>query len=143
MLDLALMRCPKLAAGLHFACKKGFLEMTKFLVEHGAQIETRNNNNETPFFLSNRENHDQITKYLLEKKREVDIRNPETASTNALCIICMEQRGGFYVLHPCGHASLCELCCVNLIKQNHAKCPSCRKPAKDYIKMFFQAPEEN
>ena len=87
---------------LHFACRGGFLEMTKFLVEHGAQIETRNNNNETPFFLSNRENHDQIAKYLLEKKREEENRYPETASSNALCIICMEQRGGFYVLNPCG-----------------------------------------
>ena len=117
------------------------LNIVKLLVQNEASIDTTNNNNETPILLANREGHKEIVKYLLEKKREVDNRNPEIVSTNAPCIICMEQRGGLYVLNPCGHTSLCELCCDNLVRQQHSKCPTCRKPVKDYIKMFFQAPE--
>ena len=127
---------------LHIAAHNGKFELVKLLVEHGANIGARNDNNQTPYYLSNRQNHKEISKYLLEKKREVESQTTENISNNANCIICEEKRGGFYVLNPCGHASLCEPCCVNLIQQNHAKCPSCRKPVKDYIKMFFQAPSE-
>ena len=127
---------------LHARSKKvSSLNMVKLFVQHGVFLDATNDNNETPIYLANREGHKEIAKYLLEKKREADNSNPEIVSTNAPCIICMEQRGGLYVLNPCGHTSLCELCCNNLVEQQHAKCPTCRKPVKHYIKMFFQAPE--
>ena len=117
------------------------LKIVKLLVENGAQIDVTNNNNDTPFYLANRENHVEMAKYLLEKKREVENQKPpENFCTKDPCIICLEPRNALYVLNPCGHTSLCEICCYNLNREARAKCPTCRKPVKNYIKMFFQAP---
>ena len=126
---------------LHNAAFNGSLEMVKLLVENGIQIDARNNLSATPFDISSRENHNEVANYLLEKKREAENQSPEIVSTNAVCIVCWEERGGLYVLNPCGHTSLCELCCFNLIKKRYP-CPTCRKPIDSYIKMFFQAPED-
>ena len=62
----------------------------------------------------------------------------ENISNKALCIICFTPRNGIFVLSPCGHTSLCEPCCLNLKNQTEPECPSCRKPMKDYMKIFFQ-----
>ena len=51
---------------------KGLLEIVKLLVECGADIDARNNNKETPVCISNRENHKEISKYILEHKSEAD-----------------------------------------------------------------------
>ena len=125
---------------LHLAAGFGYLDLVTLLVEKGACIDVL----DTPFDDANRENHKEIAKYLLEKKREYDNRKPrENISNKAPCIICLEPRNDFYVLNPCGHASLCELCSYNLTSEQEydAKCPTCRKPVQNYIKMFFQAPE--
>ena len=128
---------------LHLAAGAGYLDLVTLLVEKGACIDVLDTNNETPFDEANRENHKEIAKYLLEKKREYDNRKPrENISNKAPCIICLEPRTALYVLNPCGHTSLCEICLFNIFQQNHAKCPTCRKPAQNYIRMFFQAPEE-
>ena len=127
------------STALHDAAKRGSLEIVKFLVETGAEIDVRNNNNETPFYLSNRNEHKEISKYLLEKKRDAENKTPqENINNKALCIMCFSARNGFYVLNPCGHMSLCEPCCFNLTQERYSKCPSCRKPIRDYTKIFFQ-----
>ena len=115
----------------------------KFLVERGARIDILNNNNETPFFLANRNNYKVICEYLLKMKREEENQIPEeTFSTKAPCIVCLHPRNGLYVLNPCGHTSLCETCSYRITKERHPKCPSCRKPATSYTKLYFQAAEE-
>ena len=48
----------------------------KLLIEKGAQIDMTNNNNETPFYQANREDHKEIARYLLKKKQEVENQNP-------------------------------------------------------------------
>ena len=125
---------------LHDAVKKGSLELVKLLVEKGAGIDAIDNNNETPFYRANRENHKEIAKYLLEKKKEIENQKPqETFSTKDPCIICLEPRNTLYVLNPCGHMSLCEACSFNLVQEAFPKCPTCRKPVQNYIKVFYQA----
>ena len=104
-------------------------------------IDVKNNNGETPFFFANGSNHKEIAKYLLEKKREAEGQIPqENFSNKDDCIICLEPRNALYVLNPCGHMSLCELCSYNLTQQTNPKCPSCRKSVRDYTKVFYQAP---
>ena len=118
------------------------MDLVKILIEKGAQIDAKNNNNETPFYLANRQNRKEIAKYILEKKREIENQNaPENFSTKDPCIICMEPRNGIFVLFPCGHISLCELCSYNLTQETHPKCPTCRKPVREYTKGFIQAPD--
>ena len=126
-------------APLHFAVIKGPLEIVKILIDKGANIDATNVNNETPFYLAYKTNSKEISKYLLEKKRECP---EENISNKAPCIICSEPRYALYVLNPCGHTSLCEICLFKIFEQNHVKCPTCRKPAQNYTRIFFQAPEE-
>ena len=127
---------------LHIAAAKNSLEIVKYLVENGAQIDARNKDNETPFLLSNKNRNADVSRYLLEKKRDFPSKYPlQSMSGKALCVICLAPRNGLFVLNPCGHTSFCEPCCFNITRQNYAKCPSCRKPVRDYTKIFFQEPE--
>ena len=128
---------------LHDAVKRGSepgsLELVKILVEKGATIDIINNNNETPFYLAKKHKHEEIAKFLLEKKREIESKKPqENFSNKDPCIICLEPRNSLYVLNPCGHMSLCEDCSYNLVQETYPKCPTCRKPVQNYIKVFYQ-----
>ena len=129
---------------LHFAAVNNPLEIVKLLVEKGASIDVSNHNNETPFYRAFRNNSEEISKYLMEKKREFENANPQETiiSSRAPCIICFQPRNALYVLNPCGHTSLCEFCAIKLTEERYAKCPTCRKPVRNYIKLFFQVPEE-
>ena len=62
---------------LHLAAFKGLFEIVKLLVESGADIDARNINKETPVCVSNRENHKEISEYLLEHKAksEAGVKN--------------------------------------------------------------------
>ena len=122
---------------LHYAVKNGHYEIVQYLVEHGAKLDLRNKNNQNPLDVAIKNGY--IAKYLLKKKTELENKIPEeNISNKALCIICFTPRNGIFVLSPCGHTSLCEPCCLNLKNQTDPECPTCRKPIKDYMKIFFQ-----
>ena len=120
---------------LHCAAANGSLEIVKFLVESGAQIDARNKFNETPAMVANL-NHE-IEEYLTEKEVEKETANvPEEVITNkVLCIVCLAPRNGFYILTPCNHSSLCKLCCVKIKGKN---CPTCRIIIQNFNKIYFQ-----
>ena len=129
---------------LHSAAKDGHLEIVEYLIQQGAQVNIRDNNGQTPFDLADEYKSFETAEYLLKKKRESEFKNPPKNISDfitSLCIICYAPRNGLYALLPCGHASLCEPCCYKLKLEKHSKCPSCRKPMKDYQKIFFQEPE--
>ena len=121
------------------------LGMVKCLVELGANINSRNTANETPFDIADKFGKFKTARYLLEKKNELELPNPaNNVSDQAPCIICFVPRNGIFALHPCGHASLCEPCCYKLKHEEDeedSKCPSCREPIENYKKIFFQEPE--
>ena len=90
-------------------------------------------------------NFRKVAKFLMEKMREQENEDiPEeivSVSTKSPCVICLAPRNGIYVLSPCGHASMCKFCCISIILQDNPKCPTCRKPAQIYMKIFFQEVE--
>ena len=118
--------------------------MVKYLLQHGAQIDIRNNQNMTPFDLADEKQKFEIEIFLLEKKRNELDKNPLVNMSNkAPCIICFSKRNELFTLIPCGHTTLCEPCCYKLkygLEQN-SKCPNCRKPIQNYVKIFFGEPE--
>ena len=119
-----------------------FLEIVKYLLEHGAQVDIRNNDNKTPFDLANEHQNFEMAKILLEKKRDELDKNPlANMSNKASCVICFSRRNELFVLTPCGHTTLCEPCCYKLKHEQNSKCPNCRKPIQDYVKIFFGEPE--
>ena len=130
------------ATVLHLAVVSERLDLVKCLIEHGASFDIRDSKGYTAFDMAKLQQNKEIAKILIQRKRDTENKNPpKTISDKALCIICFEPRNGLHVLLPCGHTSLCELCCFNLKNERYSKCPSCRKPVKDYQKIFFQEPE--
>ena len=128
---------------LHIAVNENKLEVIKCLVENGAMVNARNKDNFTPHFLAAKLNFNDIVEYLTKiKKRKAESQPGEIINSKDPCIMCFEPRNGWYVLMPCGHTSLCESCCIKITcKEDHAKCPTCRKPINSYNQIFFQKPE--
>eukprot|EP00927_Polykrikos_kofoidii_P071653 TRINITY_DN67908_c0_g1_i1.p1 TRINITY_DN67908_c0_g1~~TRINITY_DN67908_c0_g1_i1.p1 ORF type:complete len:498 (-),score=62.25 TRINITY_DN67908_c0_g1_i1:36-1469(-) len=56
---------------------------------------------------------------------------PESRS----CMVC-ESYGIEAAAQPCGHACMCWDCASHLIRSRRARCPSCRKPMDDIMKVF-------
>ena len=101
-----------------------------------------NNNDETPFYNANRNNHKEIAKYLLDKKEKLKIKTHKKVLATKLLALFVWSHEMLFVLNSCGYTSLCEPCSYNLITNHtHPKCPTCRKPVRDYTKIFFQVPE--
>ena len=128
---------------LHIAVLKGNLDIVKCLIENGAKIDPKNEKNQTPLFIAVRKDDKDVVDFLTRtKKRKAGNEPAIICSSKDPCVICHEPRNELYVLFPCGHTSLCELCCINLTcKDNNPKCPSCREPINTYTKLFFQKPE--
>ena len=128
---------------LHIAVLNGNLEIVKCLIENGAKIDPKNDKNQTPLFIAVRKDDRDVVDFLTRtKKRKAENEPAIICSSKDPCVICHEPRNELYVLFPCGHTSLCELCCINLTyKDNNPKCPSCREPINTYTKLFFQKPE--
>ena len=98
-------------------------------------------------YIAAKNGHSEIVNYLcrgLKRKAENDAPVPiENWSNKDPCIICLAPRNRLYILWPCGHASMCEFCCAQLLSKNpqNSKCPSCRKPIETYKQIFLQVPE--
>ena len=111
------------------------VEVVKLLVEKGACIDQKNDEGNTALDMARCK---KIIEYLTLKKTEiVNAATPEeTISNKDPCIICFGPRNGFFILWPCAHASLCEICCKKLTTDQFGKCPECRQPVKEYKKIF-------
>ena len=125
---------------LHIVALNGNQEIVKNLIENGARIDGKDIEDKTPIYVAAKNANFGIVELLNEtKKRKAETELPEeTYSNKDPCMICLGPKNGLYVLLPCGHASLCELCCLKIMFQNdYSKCPSCRKPIQDYKKVFI------
>ncbi|XP_018574498.1 uncharacterized protein LOC108913430 [Anoplophora glabripennis] len=67
---------------LHFAANKGHLKMVKFLVEQGANINSRSNKCDTPIIEAVQNGHINVTKYLLEQALDEPILTVEIERLN-------------------------------------------------------------
>ncbi len=76
-------------------------------------------------------------------KGEVNDENNVKASREKLelaetCIVCMDFPPQV-ALFPCGHSNICVACAKNLTNGNsrgRPKCPTCRKPIQQWIKLY-------
>ena len=127
---------------LHMAAIRGHSSVVKHLLESGAQVDPKAANGETPFDLASESGHQDIAKFLWEKKKaavndgKIPIKSEITDQKPAVCILCFSPRNGVFVHLPCAHASLCESCCIQLKELRSGCCPTCRTPINDYKKMF-------
>ena len=52
---------------LHVAAEKGELDLLKFLIKNGAEINEPNKVNRTPIFLAAQNNHVKVVEFLIKK----------------------------------------------------------------------------
>ena len=52
------------------------------------------------------------------------------------CTICYEPRNPTYMFYPCGHATFCKDCATHLFENSEKKCPDCRRPIKEVVRVF-------
>ena len=129
----------------HFAARNIQTEVLKFLIEKGAEFDLENDT-----YFSNEEI--KVVQILLKKKTEDSAEKTQKTGGKSEnvdnfefyekvpCIICLGPRNGIFAFMPCGHASLCEVCCIIVSGRNsNRKCPTCRTLINEYKKIFFQA----
>ena len=140
---------------LHNASYRGSLVVVMCIVANGAKLDCRTPMGHywaglTPLSILETKYgpHHKIVEFLKQKLREQkekyhleEFLKDARQDTKFLCVICFTPRKGIFALSPCGHASMCEACCITITSQNGAKCPTCRRPVKEYLKIFFQASE--
>ena len=133
----------------HFAAKNIQTEVLKFLIEKEAEVDLENLSSDeikvVQILLKNdkekkdAENNQQIT----GRSSEKNDNNFDYFFEKVPCIICLGPRKGIFAFMPCGHASLCETCCIIVSGRNsNRKCPTCRTLINEYKRIFFQAPDQ-
>ena len=60
---------------LHYACEKGQFQIVKYLITKEANIEAKDQSEETPLILACKEGHLQIVEYLLSKNAKIEAKN--------------------------------------------------------------------
>jgi ankyrin repeat protein len=73
--------------GLHFAASNAHIDTMRLLLKYGADLEARDNNQETPFLLAARTGHVEACRFLLQEARasaKVSDRMGRTALTHAI-----------------------------------------------------------
>ena len=73
-----------------------------------------------------------------KRKMVVQADNPAPLQkvNNDECTICYEPRNPAYMFYPCGHATFCKNCASRLFEESEKKCPDCRRPIKDIVRVF-------
>ena len=60
---------------LMYACSKGQLEVVKYLVQHGAEVNTTSPNGSTPLMMAAMSGNEYVVKYLLDQGADLKLRN--------------------------------------------------------------------
>jgi hypothetical protein len=67
-----------------------------------------------------------------ERARQVE----ELAMQNRTCVICLFEEK-CYMLNPCGHICVCQMCTQRLFRQNLARCPICREIIRVAVRVYI------
>ena len=71
----------------------------------------------------------EMKRMIFDKMEETITKKPKN------CVVCYEERNGTFALLPCGHAKICETCCVKTVEETKT-CPLCRGNVSKYQKIF-------
>ena len=81
-----------LSLGLHECVNKGFLDVTRLLIDSGCDINLRDNKGQTPLYLAVKNKHKHFVKCLLESKADVNMKYNENAGER-IYLVRGEDRG--------------------------------------------------
>ena len=143
---------------LHSATINGHLEVVKYIVQHVADIHPKTGvywEQRTPLDFANEAGHSEIVAFLLEENDrrlnadDADENLEMGTVSNALppptstpstptqdCTICFEDRNETYTFVPCGHASFCKQCALQIFENGNKRCPTCQGEIERPMRVF-------
>ena len=65
---------------LHLASQKGDFQTVKYLISHGANIESKDTNGVTPLYIASRNGHIEIVKYLISHGANIESKTNQDAT---------------------------------------------------------------
>ena len=75
---------PSQGLSLHSAAREGQLEVTRYLISSGVEVNTRDDRGRTPLFLSVSGQHTEVTKALLEAGEDLDSQDQHGVTVKSL-----------------------------------------------------------
>jgi hypothetical protein len=149
-------RSEKTGTALHYAVKKGLLELVKYLLEHGAKVTQQIIDSTSWVYMkellakyqsdSNKDLMDIINSGFVVKKKappaivikeqskqvsSLQQQRQQDKVDESLCIICMDEKKEI-LLEPCNHLIYCTACS----KIAGEDCPLCQARIKNKKKIF-------
>ena len=131
---------------LHLAIrsKNISIEVTKILLDFGADFKKKNKNGKSALVESKSLSRKDVLNTIMDKIIEIQLEQSKVKISKPIqvkideCVICDNPREGIFSFLPCGHAKTCELCCLRLIAMSgeNSICPICRSKITDYLKIF-------
>ena len=114
---------------IHLAIGADHTNIVGLLLDHGANLKEKCFQM-TPYeYAMDLKNHKiakMIVDHLLSENEKLNLQD---------CIVCVNPREKIFAF-DCGHAKLCEQCCLKIMSQNHPKCPECREEVTQYSRIF-------
>ncbi|XP_065183795.1 uncharacterized protein LOC135814569 isoform X3 [Sycon ciliatum] len=116
---------------LHVASRKGFLDIARYLTDHGARVNVKNSSSRTPYEVAD---SNAMRKLLVQEQRAIKIQPAEDMSDgipdDKRCRVCMDRPVNTLIL-PCGHQAFCSDCAGQL-----EVCALDRQPINEIVKIF-------
>ena len=132
-------------APLHIALKskQSNLELIKLLIDHKADLKLKDRSGKSALEICKLVDQDnQVIQYVCDIIRLTKSKDFVTNSnilTLDNCVVCLAPRNEIHCFDPCGHAKVCEACCMRILysKSVNAICPICRHKITNYKKIFL------
>lgn len=79
---------------------------------------------------------EKLGKLLLARVDQDKVNDEIIRNKTKCCDICMEEYTEKWVILPCGHTNCCGVCLEHIKKSGRMKCPKCREPITDTMRIF-------
>lgn len=109
----------------------------KGIVINGGETYTiKDDNIQKQDIRNNKRKKEEETKIMIPESKKEDLL-PEEGDESDACIICAEKRKST-VFVPCGHVTMCNMCCINYLNHNKDKpiCPVCKKDTNGACNLY-------
>ena len=116
------------------------IDAIKLLIDHGADFRLENAEGQSILQLCQDDSDGKDILDVIWKKSLDDLKEDKPIEfTLENCVICDIPRNEIFALDPCGHAKVCEFCCIRLLnfKTYDSVCPICRDEIISYKKIYI------